>query len=219
MAAILYANIISASAARRVGYNSRIGSSHHLFLRSITSTHQHCNNTLGIQLSQYNRYNSRSISSLSSGSSSMAFVTTPLSTHRINHQQITSPPSLCKLKQQQITRTYKTQIHSESGNTSFHSQTHPTFESLGITSPALLKRLTGTPKGGKHRKNKQATWNRNGAAGGLLGLECPSAVQSAVFSRVLDGDDLVVGAETGTFVDVSLCFEFVGLVYILCLCV
>jgi len=125
----------------------------------------------------------------------MAFVT-PLSTHRINHQQITqSPLTLQSLKQHQTTRTYKTLLHSESGNTSFHSQTHPTFSSLGITSPALLKRLTGTPKG-KHKKNKQATWGRNGQ----LGLERPSAVQSAVFSRILDGDDLVVGAETGMFV-------------------
>jgi len=126
----------------------------------------------------------------------MAFVTTPLSTHRINHQQqITSPTSLSPTSQlkQQITRSYKTQLHSESGNTSFHSQTHPTFSSLGITSPALLKRLTGTPKG-KHKKNKQATWGKNG----MLGLECPSAVQSAVFDKILGGDDLVVGAETGT---------------------
>ena len=197
MAAILYANIISTSvsaSARRVGCNSRISSSHHLsFLRSITTTHdQHCN-TLDIQPSrQYNRYNDISMSSSSSGSSSMAFVT-PLSTHRINHQQITSPTSQ-SLKQQQQTRSYKTILHSETGNTSFHSQTHPTFSSLGITSPALLKRLTASP-----RKNKQATWGRNGQ----LGLERPSAVQSAVYDKILSGDDLVVGAETGTFV---VCF-------------
>ena len=193
MAAILYANIISASAARRIGFNSRIGSSHHLFLRSITSTssstHHHCN-TLGIKPSQCNRYNSRSIRSF--GSDSMAFVT-PFSTRRIsNEQQIITPsPLQSPSYSSQQTRNYKTQLHSESGNTSFHSQTHPTFASLGITSPALLKRLTASP-----RKNKQATWGRNGQ----LGLECPSAVQSAVFDKILDGDDLVVGAETGTFV-------------------
>ena len=113
-------------------------------------------------------------------------------------------PTLLKLKQQLITRTYKTQLHSESGNTSFHSQTHPTFSSLGITSPALLKRLTGTPKGGRHRRNKQASWGSK--KNGLLGLECPSAVQSAVYDKILDGDDLVVGAETGTFLCVFECF-------------
>jgi len=197
MAAILYANIISASvaSARRVGFNSRIVRGHH-FLRSITSTSTHHCNTQSIQSSQHNRYNVNSRSISSSSGISMAFVTTPLSTHRINHQQqITSPTSLSPTSQlkQQITRSYKTQLHSESGNTSFHSQTHPTFSSLGITSPALLKRLTGTPKG-KHKKNKQATWGKNG----MLGLECPSAVQSAVFDKILGGDDLVVGAETGT---------------------
>ena len=55
--------------------------------------------------------------------------------------------------------------------------THPTFASLGITSPALLHRLTSPTN---------------------LGLSRPSAVQAAVFETISKGDDVIIGAETGS---------------------
>ncbi|KAL7485623.1 hypothetical protein ACHAW6_011224 [Cyclotella cf. meneghiniana] len=53
---------------------------------------------------------------------------------------------------------------------------YPDFASLGISSPALLRRLSSPP----------------------LNLSRPSAVQAATFDTISRGENVIVGAETGT---------------------
>uniref|UniRef100_A0A7S4UVP1 RNA helicase n=1 Tax=Ditylum brightwellii TaxID=49249 RepID=A0A7S4UVP1_9STRA len=54
--------------------------------------------------------------------------------------------------------------------------THPTFQSVGITSPVLLSRLESPP----------------------LQLKRPSAVQASSFVSIAGGGDVTIGAETGS---------------------
>ena len=95
------------------------------------------------------------------------------------HQQ----PRQVYILQQQRHRSTSTQVNdADTGEFYANSQSFPDFSSLGITSPALLRRLTSPP----------------------LGLKRPSAVQAAVFETISRGNnDVIVGAETGE----SFCFE------------
>jgi superfamily II DNA/RNA helicase len=56
------------------------------------------------------------------------------------------------------------------------NELYPDFASLGITSPALLSRLTSPP----------------------LNLARPSSIQAASYNAIFRGDNVIVGAETGT---------------------
>lgn len=80
-------------------------------------------------------------------------------------------------QQQHRHRSSSTQVNdADTGEFYANPISYPDFSSLGITSPALLRRLTSPP----------------------LGLKRPSAVQAAVFETISRGNnDVIVGAETG----------------------
>lgn len=79
--------------------------------------------------------------------------------------------------QRQIHRSSTTRMNdADTGEFYANPESFPDFPSLGITSPALLRRVTSPP----------------------LSLKRPSAVQAAVFEPISRGNsDIIVGAETG----------------------
>ena len=83
-------------------------------------------------------------------------------------------------QQQKRYRSSSTQVNdADTGEFYANPKTFPDFSSLGITSPALLRRLTSPP----------------------LNLKRPSAVQAAVFETISRGNnDIIVGRKL-----VSLC--------------
>ena len=138
---------------------------------SITSTY-HSSNNIAHQ-SSTSSYNLRFINS-----NSMAFMTFPLSEQRIsnnsNHRRVidASPHNFLSHRYRSSTKVND----ADTGEFFANPQSFPDFESLGITSPSLLKRLTSPP----------------------LGLKRPSAVQAAIFDTVAKGNcDVIGGAETG----------------------
>lgn len=92
-----------------------------------------------------------------------------------------------KQQQQQLIRPFHSKNRSstrvndaDTGEFYANPESFPDFGSLGITSSALLKRLTSKP----------------------LRLERPSAVQAAVFETISAGDNnVIIGAETGELYD------------------
>jgi hypothetical protein len=116
--------------------------------------------------------------------SAAAFMTSSASVRRMcigNDQQLRrrhqQPHQVIICQQQRRHRSSSTQVNdADTGEFYANSKTFPDFASLGITSPALLRRLTSPP----------------------LNLKRPSAVQAAVFETISRGNnDIIVGAETG----------------------
>lgn len=161
-------NAVLVMGARRGGSGSfRQMNSHRC---SITSFHS--SNNIAHQ-SSTSSYNVRFINS-----NSMAFTTLPLLEQRIsnnsNHRRVIDASAHNFLSHRYRSSTKVND--ADTGEFFANPQSFPDFESLGITSPSLLKRLTSPP----------------------LGLKRPSAVQAAIFDTVSKGNcDVIVGAETG----------------------
>ena len=127
-------------------------------------------------------YHSSSISSYNVNfinSDSTAFMTLPLLEQRISNNIIHRRRVIDASPHNFLSHRYRssTKVNdADTGEFFANPQSFPDFESLGITSPPLLKRLTSPP----------------------LGLKRPSAVQAAIFDTLSKGDcDVIVGAETG----------------------
>lgn len=107
--------------------------------------------------------------------SSTAFQTVPLRTHHAFYRN-----NQIYHQQQQDMRPLSSTPTNEilTNTTSFYAKpsTHPDFASLGITSSTLLSRLSSPP----------------------LNLSRPSSVQAATFDVISRGENVIVGAETGT---------------------
>lgn len=109
----------------------------------------------------------------------LSFISISSHDQRINHH---NNNNLCK--QQQRFRPFSTSKEREhppvndadKGEFFANSNIYPDFESIGITSAPLLKRLSSPP----------------------LNLKRPTAVQAATFDTISRGENVIVGAETGS---------------------
>ena len=136
---------------------------------------------------QLHRLRSNSIHRLlcsGSGSSTLAFQMTPRhdDTRLAKQNTFYHTPTLHSRRQIKLlsstTRDETTSLNDLTNNTDFFANdTHyPDFASLGISSPILLQRLASAP----------------------LNLSRPSSVQAASYNAISRGENVIVGAETGT---------------------
>ena len=90
------------------------------------------------------------------------------------YQQLETAKSLSSAPQNESTN--RRDLPTDTAEFYADPSRYPDFASLGISSPALLQRLSSPP----------------------LNLSRPSAVQAATFDTISRGENVIVGAETGT---------------------
>lgn len=167
--AALCANIMVMGARGGVGIGRVANARQIINRRSLAPSSQSCTNFVGARGIQTSHNTVRSLSSINQ----MAFVTT-----LTQPEQRTISNKYDGIQQRQRRYRSSTQVNeADTGEFLANPETNPDFASLGITSPALLNRLTSKP----------------------LRLKRPSAVQAAVFDTISRGEkDVIVGAETGS---------------------
>lgn len=134
---------------------------------------------MGSRINTHNRLDAgRRAISTSDNSGRLAFVANNLlHERRINrHHSNLCKEQRCRQFSASTERKQSTASDVDTGEFYANSELYPDFKSIGITSEALLDRLSSPP----------------------LNLKRPSAVQAATFDTISRGENTIVGAETGS---------------------